>query len=154
VFLGDNLISWSSKRQTTVSRSSIEAEYRAVANGVAEACWLRQLLEELRNPLTKSTLVYCDNVSAVYLSTNPVQHQRRSMSRLISTSSVSALPLVMFVSFMSRRHLSLLTSSPRGCPLLSSSNFAPASTSAPSTFRLWGVLDRSFPSIFRRFSAY
>jgi len=47
----------------------------AVANGVAEASWLRQLLAELHSPLAKSTLVYCDNVSAVYLSTNPVQHQ-------------------------------------------------------------------------------
>ncbi|WVZ78827.1 hypothetical protein U9M48_026477 [Paspalum notatum var. saurae] len=76
VFLGDNLISWSSKRQPTVSRSSAEAEYRAVANGVAEASWLRKLLLELRSPLTRTTLVYCDNISAVYLSTNPVQHQR------------------------------------------------------------------------------
>jgi hypothetical protein len=41
-FLGDNLISWSSKRQNSVSRSSVEAKYRAVANGVAEATWLRQ----------------------------------------------------------------------------------------------------------------
>jgi hypothetical protein len=43
---------------------------------VAEASWLRQLLAELHSPLTKSTLVYCDNISAVYLSTNLVQHQR------------------------------------------------------------------------------
>ena len=76
VFLGDNLISWSSKRQPVVSRSSAEAKYRAVANGVAEASWLRQLLLELHQPLRRSTLVYCDNVSAMYLSTNPVQHQR------------------------------------------------------------------------------
>jgi hypothetical protein len=76
VFLGTNLISWSSKRQNVVSRSNAEAEYRAVANGVAEDCWLRQLLQELHAPLTKSTLVYCDNVSVVYLSTNPIQHQR------------------------------------------------------------------------------
>jgi hypothetical protein len=41
VFLGDNLVSWSAKRQTIVSRSSTEAEYRAIANGVAEATWLR-----------------------------------------------------------------------------------------------------------------
>jgi hypothetical protein len=41
VFLGDNLVSWSSKRQNIVSRSSAEAEYRTVANGVVEACWLR-----------------------------------------------------------------------------------------------------------------
>ena len=71
VFLGGNLVSCSSKRQPVVSRSSAEAEYRAVANGMAEASWLRQLLAELYSPL-----VYCNNVSAVYLSTNPVQHQR------------------------------------------------------------------------------
>jgi hypothetical protein len=47
-----------------------------VANGVVEDCWLRQLPQELHAPLMKSTLVYCDNVSAVYLSTNPIQHQR------------------------------------------------------------------------------
>ncbi|KAG8068948.1 hypothetical protein GUJ93_ZPchr0005g14512 [Zizania palustris] len=76
VFLGDNLISWSAKRQHTVSRSSAEAEYRAVANAVAETSWLRQLLQELHSTPSRSTIVYCDNISAVYLSTNPVQHQR------------------------------------------------------------------------------
>lgn len=76
VFLGDNLISWSSKRQNTVSRSSAEAEYHAVANAVAEASWLHQLLSELQSPLQRATLVYCDNISAVYMSANPVQHQR------------------------------------------------------------------------------
>jgi hypothetical protein len=76
VFLGDNLVSWSAKRQTVVSRSSAEAEYRVVANGVAEATWLRQLLLELQSPPSRYTLVYCDNISVVYLSNNPVQHQR------------------------------------------------------------------------------
>jgi hypothetical protein len=75
VFLSDNLISWFSKRQNIISRSSTDAKYCAVVNGVAEACWLRQLLQELHASLSKSTLVYYDNVSAVYLSTNPVQHQ-------------------------------------------------------------------------------
>jgi hypothetical protein len=76
VFLGDNLVSWSAKRQTVVSRYSAEAEYRVVANGVAEATWLHQLLLELQVAPSRCTLVYCDNISAVYLSNNPVQHQR------------------------------------------------------------------------------
>jgi hypothetical protein len=76
VFLGDNLIFWSSKRQNIISRSSVEAEYRAVANDVAEACWLHHILLELCNTLSRATLVYCDNVGAIYFSTNPVQHQR------------------------------------------------------------------------------
>ncbi|GJR62054.1 ribonuclease H-like domain-containing protein [Tanacetum coccineum] len=63
-------------RQFTLSRSSAEAEYRGVANAVAETCWLRNLLRELHTPLATATLVYCDNVSAVYLSSNPLQHQR------------------------------------------------------------------------------
>jgi hypothetical protein len=47
-----------------------------VANGVAEASWLRQLIHELHNPLQHASFVYCDKVNAVYLSTNLVQHQR------------------------------------------------------------------------------
>lgn len=76
VFLGSLLVSWSSKRQNTTSRSSAEAEYRAVANAVAETFWLRQLLCDLELAPKRETLVVCDNVSAVYLSTNPVHHQR------------------------------------------------------------------------------
>ncbi|GKB96780.1 ribonuclease H-like domain-containing protein [Tanacetum coccineum] len=74
VFLGDNLLSWSAKRQHTISRSSAEAEYRGVANVVAETAWIRNLLRELHSPFNLY-LVY-DNVSAVYMSANPVQHQR------------------------------------------------------------------------------
>ena len=76
VFLGDNLVSWSSKRQHTVLRSSADAEYRAMANDVAEATWLRHLLFKLHRPPRRATLVYYDNVSAVYLCSNPVQHQQ------------------------------------------------------------------------------
>lgn len=76
MFLGNNLLSWSSKRQLTLSRSSVEAEYRGVANAAAETCWLRSLLRELHSPLSSATLVYFDNVSAVYLSSITVQHQR------------------------------------------------------------------------------
>ncbi|GJR45001.1 ribonuclease H-like domain-containing protein [Tanacetum coccineum] len=73
---GDNLLSWLVKRQHTLSRLSAEAEYRGVANVVAETVWLRNLLRELHTPLLSATLVYCDNVSAIYMTANPVQHQR------------------------------------------------------------------------------
>ncbi|KAK4378798.1 hypothetical protein RND71_000660 [Anisodus tanguticus] len=76
MFLGNNLVSWSAKRQSTLSRSSAEAEYRGVANMVYESCWLRNLLLVLHCPIQKVILVYCDNVSVIYLSGNPVQHQR------------------------------------------------------------------------------
>jgi len=64
------LISWFAKRQTTLSCSSAEAEYRGVDNVVSESCWLQNLLLELHCPIQK---VYCDNV--IYLASNPVQHQ-------------------------------------------------------------------------------
>ncbi|GJY90382.1 ribonuclease H-like domain-containing protein [Tanacetum coccineum] len=77
VFLGNNLLSWSSKRQPTLSRSSAEGEYCGVGNAVVRTCWNPgYLLRELHTPLSSATIVYCDNVSVVYLSSNPVQHQR------------------------------------------------------------------------------
>ncbi|GKA28839.1 ribonuclease H-like domain-containing protein [Tanacetum coccineum] len=76
VFLGDNILSWSAKRQHTISCSSAEAEYRCVANVVAETVWIHNLLRELHSPLSTATLVYYDNVSAVYMSVNHVQHQQ------------------------------------------------------------------------------
>ena len=75
VFLGEYLLSWSAKRQPTLSRSSAEAEYRGIANVVFVSYWLRNLLLELHCPILKATVVYCDNVSAIYLSGNLVQHQ-------------------------------------------------------------------------------
>ncbi|RZC09046.1 Retrovirus-related Pol polyprotein from transposon RE2 [Glycine soja] len=76
VFLGDNLLSWSSKRQPILSCSSAEVEYRGVANVVSESCWLRNLLLELHCPVHTVTLVYYDNVSVIYLFENPFQHHR------------------------------------------------------------------------------
>ncbi|GJW51130.1 ribonuclease H-like domain-containing protein [Tanacetum coccineum] len=61
VFLRDNLLSWSAKRQATLYISSTEAEYRGVANVVTKKTWLRNLLCELHAPIFSATLVYCDN---------------------------------------------------------------------------------------------
>ncbi|GJS09063.1 ribonuclease H-like domain-containing protein [Tanacetum coccineum] len=75
VFLRNNLLSWSFKRQQTLSRSCAEVVYRGISNAVAETCWLRNLLRDLHTPLSSATLVYCDNVNVVF-SSNPVQYQR------------------------------------------------------------------------------
>jgi hypothetical protein len=76
IYLGDALVSWSSKRQQTVSRSSAEAEYCGIANAVAECTWLRHLLDELHHGVGQATIVYYDNVSSVYMARNSVHHRR------------------------------------------------------------------------------
>ena len=76
VFLGSNLISWSARKQATVSRSSIEAEYKAVANATAEVMWIQTLLYELGIQAPKTAKLWCDNIGAKYLSANPVFHAR------------------------------------------------------------------------------
>nr|GEU72271.1 ribonuclease H-like domain-containing protein [Tanacetum cinerariifolium] len=58
VFIGNNLLSWSFKRQPMLSRSSAEAEYRSVADVVAQTCWLRNLLRELHTPRMLAHIYY------------------------------------------------------------------------------------------------
>ena len=76
VFVGSNLVSWSSKKQPTVSRSSTEAEYKALANGAAEAIWVEILLKELGVFKQRTAILWCDNLGATYLTANPVFHAR------------------------------------------------------------------------------
>jgi hypothetical protein len=76
VFLGDNLISWSAKKQPVVSRSNTEAEYRSLAITTTELFWLRMLFYELCIPLRIAPVIWCDNVSALALASNPVYHAR------------------------------------------------------------------------------
>jgi histone deacetylase 1/2 len=76
VFLGSNLISWTARKQPTVSRSSTEAEYKALANATAEMVWVQKLLSELRISHPPAARLWCDNLGAKYLSANPVFHAR------------------------------------------------------------------------------
>lgn len=76
VYLGQHPISWSSKKQNGIARSSTEAEYRSVANTSSELQWICSLLTELGVKLPRTPVVYCDNVGATYLCANPVFHSR------------------------------------------------------------------------------
>jgi len=75
VKLGDSLISWKSKKQQTVSRSSAEAEYRSLAALVAELIWLAGLLDELQFPVDIPISVFTDSKSAIQIAENPVFHE-------------------------------------------------------------------------------
>jgi hypothetical protein len=76
IYLGSNLVSWSARKQKTVSRSSTESEYKALADAVTELTWLQSILRELHVPIRSSPTLWCDNLGATYLSANPVFHAR------------------------------------------------------------------------------
>ena len=76
VFLGESLISWKSKKQDVVSRSSTEAEYRAMAVTTCEIIWLRWLLADMGVHFSSPTPLNCDNKSAIQIAKNSVFHER------------------------------------------------------------------------------
>ncbi|XP_074323327.1 secreted RxLR effector protein 161-like [Apium graveolens] len=76
IFLGSSLLSWKSKKQSTVSKSLTEAEYRAMSSTCSEVVWLQRLLKDFNIQLHSPTPLFCDNESAVKIASNHVFHER------------------------------------------------------------------------------
>jgi hypothetical protein len=76
IVLGSSLISWTAKKQSVVVRSSIEAEYRAIALATTDLFWSRMLFKDLDIPLFSTPRLWCDNIGALALASNPVYHAR------------------------------------------------------------------------------
>lgn len=102
VLLGDSLVSWKTKKQKTVSRSSAEAEYRSMADATCELKWIKRLLEQFGFSHQQHMRLFCDSQSAIHIAKNPVFHERTKhvendchmvrdavQSKLISTEYVS-----------------------------------------------------------------
>jgi hypothetical protein len=76
MFVGGNLVSWQSKKQPVIARSTTEAEYRAMTLGVAEMLWLKRLLEDLKVNHVEKMKLWCDSKSAINIANNHVQYDR------------------------------------------------------------------------------
>ncbi|KAE8656318.1 Nodulation-signaling pathway 2 protein [Hibiscus syriacus] len=74
VFIGKCLVAWSSKKQKTVSRSTMEAEYKSLADATAEVAWTSSFLADLGFQQLREPVLWCDNTGAVAMSANPVYH--------------------------------------------------------------------------------
>lgn len=69
------MISWKSKKQATISRSSTEAEYSGLSSSTGEIVWIQQLLLNLQVQLSQPALIFCENQAAIHIATNPIIHE-------------------------------------------------------------------------------
>ncbi|KAL0461887.1 UNVERIFIED_CONTAM: Retrovirus-related Pol polyprotein from transposon RE2 [Sesamum latifolium] len=85
-FVGGNLVTWRSKKQEVVARSSAEAEYRGMAKAICELLWIRNLMQDLNIKQDNPMRLYCDNRAACNIAHNPIQHDRTKHVEIDRTS--------------------------------------------------------------------
>lgn len=76
VFVGGNLVSWKSKKQNVVSRSTAESEYRGMANAICVLMWINHFMSEIGLKPKLPAKLWCDNQEAIHIASNPVFHER------------------------------------------------------------------------------
>ena len=76
MFVGRNLVSWNSKKQSVIFRSSVESKYRAMTQSIREIMRLHQLLIEVAIKTPIQAKLWCDNQAALHIASNPVFHER------------------------------------------------------------------------------
>jgi hypothetical protein len=76
VCYGPNAIAWKCKKQTTIAKSSTEAEYCTITSTVTNLLWLSELFKELHLPIVSPPVIHSDNKSATFLCANPMFHSR------------------------------------------------------------------------------
>jgi len=82
VFLGSSLISWKTKKQKTVAKSSAEAEYRSMSTTASELVWLTHLMDDFHIPVHYPITMHCDNKAAQHIAENPVFHDKTKHIRI------------------------------------------------------------------------
>ena len=75
-FLGESLVAWISKKQTSISLSTTKVEYIAAGDCCTQVEWMKQTLKDIKIIFKEPTVIHCDNTSAISLSKNPIQHSK------------------------------------------------------------------------------
>ena len=70
------MVSWKTKKQVTISISSVEVEYRALTSTTNELTWIRQLLKDFQVDVSSPALLFCDNQATIHIASNPIFHER------------------------------------------------------------------------------
>lgn len=115
LMLGSSLVIWHSKKQKLVSRSTAEAELRAMTDTICEISWMQMLLSELQVPLTSPVLIHCDNQPALDIAADPVFHPKTNILLLIVILSGSKCNYSLFILCLCLVQLNLLISLLKDC---------------------------------------